>query len=424
LEIQYIFILILVLATFFSYFNHKFIHLPAAVGLMLLGLLLSLVLLALGAVFPAIATSAESMLKRVDFSDLLLNFMLSLLLFAGALLTDTEKLSKAWGPVLTYATVSVLISTFAIGSMVYFTLDLFHLDMTYVHCLLLGAILAPTDPVAVLGILRETALPDQISVRVAGESLFNDGVGVVLFIILYQFGAQEDKPESWRIPVLLLKEAGGGVVLGFILGYLGVGLLKTLDHYQTEVMLTLSLVLGGYSLANYLGLSGPLAVVVAGLLIGGKGRKISMSETTLDYVDKFWEMIHEILNAFLFVLIGFEILLLEFRVGYILIGLLTALIVLATRYMALALPSVVLGWKRIFSSSSLIVMTWAGLKGGISIALALSLRPPLPRSPIVAITYVVVLFSILVQGLSIRKVVKAVMRKEDETAGSPPALKG
>jgi len=396
---------ILVLSAIFAFINHKYLNLPSTISLMISALVLSFVTILIGVFYPDFYHFIQDEIMMIDFSELVLEFLLSFLLFAGALHTDYTRLSSARGPVLSFATIGVILSTFITASVFYYLLILFGFKIDYIYCLLFGALISPTDPIAVLGILRKEKIPKNLEVKITGESLFNDGVGVVLFLSLLHIAQQGGKIDASFITELLLLEIIGGVGLGLIGGYLALQMMKRIDHYQTEVLITLALVTGAYSLAMVLHFSGPLAMVIAGLMIGNQGKKMAMSEQTLEYVDKFWEMLDEIFNAVLFVLIGLELLILSFEWIYVVIGIVAAILVVLIRYLSLLTPSVLLGYKKTFAPNALKIMTWGGLKGGISIALALSLTNEMPRDLIISITYVVVIFSLLVQGLTIGKLV-------------------
>lgn len=398
---------ILVLSSLFAFINERYLKMPSAIALMLMGLVFSLSIQVSGVFFPEFAIMADEILLKLDFSDVLLDFMLSFLLFAGALHTDWDKLKSARWPIISFATVGVVISTFIIGSMLYLALSFVSFELPFIYCLLFGALISPTDPIAVLGILKKAGAPESMEIKIVGESLFNDGTGVVLFIGIFHIAkAGVGEISFGELSLLFVTEIIGGIGLGLLSGYLVFNLMKIIDHYQTEVLLTLALVMGSYSLAMAFHLSGPLATVTAGLIIGNKGKSLAMSDLTLDYTFKFWEIIDEILNAALFVLIGLELLIIPFSWEYVLIGGVVVIIVLGARFISVALPSYVFGFKKQFEPRTLSIMTWGGLRGGISIALALSIPVEMNRDFIVVITYTVVLFSILVQGLTIERVIK------------------
>ncbi|MFK7924730.1 MAG: cation:proton antiporter [Bacteroidia bacterium] len=395
------------LSAILAFVNQRYIKLPAAIALMLAGLIISLLVQGIGALSPAFQAAVVQSLETINFSEIVLDFMLSFLLFAGALHTDYTKLKESRKPIITFATFGVIFSTFLVGTGVYGILYLLGQPLDYVYCLLFGALITPTDPVAVMGILKKAGVPKKVETTIVGESLFNDGVGVVVFLLLLEIARIGfDQLSAAEIGSLILKEIGGGLALGLFLGWAGYRIMKRIDDYPTEVMITLAIVMGGYSAAYYLHFSGPLAMVAAGLLIGNTGHKGAMSDITADYVHKFWEMMDEILNAILFVLIGLELLLVPFEWNYLLIGFIAIVIVLGSRYLALALPSRLFGFLKDYPKGTLNVMTWGGLRGGISIALALSLSTEMGREFWVPITYTVVIFSLLVQGLTVERLAR------------------
>lgn len=399
--------IIITLSALLAYLNIRILKLPSTIGLMVLSLLLSLIVLLVGSASP-VAGFMKDLLVQIDFSDFLLDFMLGFLLFAGALHTDIKKLRKARIPIITYATAGILISTFLVGGGIYLLLPLFYQPVDFIYCLLFGALISPTDPIAVLSILKEAGVSESIETKITGESLFNDGVGVVIFITLFNIASEGlSEVSTSEVMVLLLKEIPGGILFGFLLGYVGFRMLKRIDHYQTEVLITLAMVMGGITLAPMFHFSGPLAMVVAGLFIGNKGALEAMSEETSDYIHKFWEMVDEIFNAILFVLIGLELLVIPFEISFLYIGLCAILIIIIARFVSLIVPTYLFRFNFEFPKKTFIIMTWGGLKGGISIALALSLTDSMQRDLIVPITYIVVLFSIIVQGLSLERVVKS-----------------
>ena len=407
--------LLIVIAAVFGYVNHRFLKLPGVIGLMILALLSSLVAIGLGKLGVDWVVQAGRLVRGIDFHAVLMEVMLSFLLFAGALHVDVGTLGRQGVAIGTMATVGILLSTFLIGTAFYYLLPLFGQPIDYIYCLLFGVLISPTDPIAVLGILKEARIDKSLEIRIVGESLFNDGVAVVVFISLFQiakFGAEKATPGV--IGQLFLVEAVGGIALGAALGYAAYWALRSIDHYQVEVMITLALVMGGTALATRLHTSGPLAMVVAGLIVGDKGRELGMSDQTREYLDKFWEMLDEILNAILFVLIGLEMLVLDISRTTLLVGLVFIVVVLVARWVSVGLPLVLLQRFYPFDRQTLRVLTWGGLRGGISVALALSLPESMPRDLIVGVTYVVVIFSIIVQGLSIGPLVKKLGLSTDE----------
>ncbi len=412
--------ILIVLAALFGYINVRFLKLPITIGLMIVSIAFSMVMLALGYLDPDIIAMEEQLVAAIDFRRLLMDGMLSLLLFAGALHVDFGKLSEYRWPILAFATIGVLISTFLVGVLTYGALRVVGQPIDFIYCLLFGALISPTDPIAALGILQKLGVPKRLEIKIVGESLINDGIGVVVFITLFQIaqmGMGELEPAE--IGLLFLEEVGGGVLLGLGLGYVAFYLMRTIDNYEAEVMITLAIVMGGYLLASKLHFSGPLAMVVAGLMIGNERfRTSTMSEQTELYVDKFWEILDLLLNAVLFVLIGLEIVVLPFNSQYLLAGLLCIPVVLLARYLALALPIYFFQRRLEFEPHTHLIMTWGGLRGGISIALALSLTVAMPRDLILSITYTVVVFSIIVQGLTVDPLIRRLRGKDVQQAAA------
>lgn len=399
----------LVLTAILSYLNHRFVHLPTTIGVMVIALGMSVVIVVLDAagVSHALRTYEESLIRSIDFSDVLMQGMLSLLLFAGALHVDLSELRALRWPVATLAIVGTLLSTVIVGHLLWFVLPWVGLALPLSYCLLFGALISPTDPIAVMGILKSAGAPKNLELVIAGESLFNDGVGVVIFALLLGMLASGEAPTASAAGLLLLREAGGGIVFGLLLGWATYLMLKSVDDYHVEVLLTLATVTGGYALASDLHISGPLAMVVTGLIIGNHGRASAMSDTTRRYLDMFWELIDEILNAVLFVLIGMEVLLISFTGQVLIAGAAVVGVTLFARWLSVGLPVAGLGGRFGLPRGAWKVLTWGGLRGGISVALALSLPAGAERDLVLALTYCVVVFSILGQGLSIGRVVRA-----------------
>lgn len=397
----------LVITALLAYVNHRFFGLPTTIGVMAGALVLSLGLIALDAVGLGTLHNYETaFLQSIDFSDVLMQGMLSVLLFAGALHVDLSRLRAYRWQIGLLAVVGTALSTAIIGLAVWWLLPLFGLDLPLTYCLVFGALISPTDPIAVIGILKSAGAPGNVGMVVSGESLFNDGVGIVLFSLLLGVATQGVVPSFGEGAMLLAHEAGGGLLLGAALGLVLFGLLRSINAYKVEVLLTLAAVLGGYELAHSLHVSGPLAMVVAGVIIGNQGREMAMSDTTRRNIDLFWELLDEILNAVLFVLLGLEIVVIAFTGKLFLAALGVIVITLLARLLTVGLPVGAL--KRLFRlpDGSWKVLTWGGLRGGISVALALSLPAGPPRDLILSLTYMVVVFSILGQGLTIRKVVQ------------------
>ena len=400
--------ILIVLSALFGYINIRFLKLPLTIGLMVVSIIFSLLVLVVGQYFPAVLEMEEDLVRQIDFPKVLMEGMLSFLLFAGALHVDFASLKAQRLPIILFATLGVITSTFLVAGMMYMLFQTLGMEVSFIHCLLFGALISPTDPIAVLGILKKAGVPKTLETKIVGESLFNDGIGVVVFISIFQLASAGGGHFSMsEIGWLFLEEVGGGLLLGFILGSAAYYLMRTIDNYEVEVMLTLALVMGGYMLASALHLSGPLAMVVAGLMIGHERfRTSSMSEQTELYVDKFWELLDVLLNAVLFVLIGLEIVLLKFESTYLIAGLIGIGIVLAARFLALFFPVQLLRKRLGLLKGTSRIMAWGGLRGGISIALALSLSPEMNRDLIVSITYIIVVFSIVVQGLTIERLVR------------------
>ena len=398
----------LVITALLAYVNHRFIGLPTTIGVMAAAMVLSLLLVVLDAAGfdHGLRQREELFLRSVDFTDVLMRGMLSLLLFAGALHVDMRALRRYRWPVIGLAVVGTLLSTLLVGFGLWVALPLVGLALPFLYCMLFGALISPTDPIAVIGIVKSVGAPSELEVVIAGESLFNDGVGVVIFSLLIGVLATGEAPSLAHGALLVLREVGGGILFGVALGYVTFRLLKSVDNYQVEVLLTLAAVTGGYALANALHVSGPLAMVVTGLIVGNDGRALAMSDTTRRYVDMFWELLDEILNAVLFVLLGMEILIVSFSANELVAAALAVTMTLMARALSVGLPMRVLERRFDLPGGSWKVLTWGGLRGGISVALALSLPPGPERDTIVTFTYCAVLFSILVQGLSIGSVTR------------------
>lgn len=415
---------LLVLAALFAYLNHRFLRLPATIGLMAMTLLASLAVVAVGLAVPEVERRAAAFVRQVDLSQALLHGMLGFLLFAGALRLDLSDLVSQMGTIVTLATVGVVLSTLLVGGLTWCLLHLVGVEARPVYCLLFGALISPTDPIAVLALLKQIEAPKPLEVTIAGESLLNDGVGVVLFLGLLQVATGTDGFDPAHLSALFLQEAVGGAVFGLAAGLLVYFLLKSVDNYQVEVLLSLALVAGGYALAGALHLSGPIAMVAAGLLIGNHGRAFAMSPTTVEHLDVFWELVDEILNAVLFVLLGLAVLAVTFTGRYLVVGLLTVPIVLLARLASVGLPVWLLRRRQEVGRYTVRMLTWGGLRGAISVAMALSLPAvaggePVPeRDVILVLTYVVVVFSILVQGLTVGPLTRRWLGRPE--AGSDP----
>ena len=411
MKLFHIIAILISLSAVFSYVNYRYLKLPTAIGLMLIALLASLALLALGPLAGGVEEQIEALLRTVDFDETLLHGMLSFLLFAGALHVNLADLARQRWVIAILATASVLGATFIIGFIAYAVFGLLGLEIPLIYCLLFGALISPTDPIAVLGILKSAGAPKTLETKITGESLFNDGVAVVVFLVLLGVAGGGAELSAGAVAWLFVQEAVGGVLYGLGIGALAYWMLRQVDDYSVEVLITLALTTGGYALAEALHLSAPIAIVVAGLLIGNHGRSFAMSARTRGHLDTFWELVDEVLNAVLFVLIGMEVLVLAFRQEYLLAGLLAIPIALLARLVSVGVPVGLMRRYRSFSPMVVSILTWGGLRGGISVALALSLPPGAVRDTLVTVTYIVVAFSILVQGLSIGALVRHAQRR-------------
>ena len=400
------------LAAIIGYINHRFLHLPRTIGLVLIAMAASLIALGIDALIPGwgVGPGFRAVLIDIDFSDTLMQGMLGFLLFAGALHVDLGQLAKRGWAIAALATGGLLVSTGLVGVGIWFAFNLTGLNIPLIYCLLFGALISPTDPVAVLGILKTVKVPASLEAKIAGESLFNDGVGVVIFVILLAMATSGGNAlDLGDITFLFLREALGGAVLGLVAGAVAFWTLRSIDEYNLEVIITLALVTVTYEVAHMLHTSGPIAVVVSGLLIGNHGTRLAMSETTREHLTNFWTLIDEILNAVLFLLIGLEVIIISITPSLMWVSLIAIPLVLGARFVAVAVPIGVFGLFRDFTKGAIPVLTWGGLRGGISVALALSLPNGDEKDAIVTVCYTVVVFSILVQGMTIGKLVQRVV---------------
>jgi len=409
--------LMVALAAFFGYLNHRLLKLPPTIGLVIISLLASLAAIGLDQLFPSLGfgEAVRGTILQIDFNETLMHGMLGFLLFAGALHVDLGRLYDHRWAIAAMATIGVLISTFIVASLTYAVVGLLDIELPFIYCLLFGALISPTDPVAVLGILKTIKVPPSLEAKIAGESLFNDGIGVVVFTIIVVLattahGGTGEPVGPLLIAELFAVEVLGGALVGLGGGYLCYRALKSIDEHNLEVLITLALVMALYGLAGALHFSGPIAVVCAGLLIGNQGTRHAMSEVTRDHVQKFWSLIDEILNAVLFLLIGFEVVAITFSGEVAVLALAAIPIVLAARFLGVGVPLGLLGLTQSFTKGAVPVLTWGGLRGGISVALVLSLPASHYKEPLLAVTYAVVIFSIVVQGLTIKHVVRYFVR--------------
>lgn len=406
--------ILVVLSALFGYLNVRFLKLPITIGLMLITIVFTVVFLVIAQFDDTLLVREKAFVSRIDFESVLLDVMLSFLLFAGALHTNFAQLKVQRWPVLAFATFGVLVSTFLVGVSMFYILHWIGFEVTLINCLLFGALISPTDPIAVLGILKKAGAPKKLETKIVGESLFNDGVGVVVFLTLFTIAKNPNAPVDFsEIASLFGQEVLGGLGLGLLLGWVTYLLMRSINNYEVEVLLTIAAVMGGNLLAHKLHFSSPLAMVTTGLIVGNDTvRNSAMSEITEMYVDKFWELIDVLLNTLLFVMIGMEMLVLTLEKNYIYAGLLAIPVLLMCRYLSLWMPIKFFAKRLDFIPRTNLIMTWGGLRGGISIALALSLSKEMHRELFLVITYVVVVVSILVQGLTVGPFIKRLTRPD------------
>lgn len=373
---------------------------------MLVSLVCSIIIIIEGNINNYVHDLLINFISQVNFSQALLDIMLSFLLFAGALDVNTKDLKEQRAAILPFSTLSVALSTFLFGTLIYFVLNAFHTSIDYAYCLLFGAMVSPTDPIAVLGILKRMKFPRELSATIGGESLFNDGIGVVFFVTLLSVVQKEIENFSLAETLWLFsREVVGGILLGLILGWIVTRLIKSIEHYATEVLLSLAFVMITNVVARQLHVSGPLAVIILGLMIGNAPGRKAMTEEAWTYHHKFWELIDSFLNAFLFVMIGMQILNFSFLFEYIGYGLIAIVLLLLCRYISLILPIAFIKNKKLYNSKSALIMTWGGLRGGLSIAMTMALPESDYKNVIISITYIIVVFSIIVQGLTTQKLI-------------------
>ena len=411
MDIFIFFSILITLAAVFGYVNLRLFKLPSGILYVIMGTITAIALIIAGRFFPSFSQYIQQKLLALDFSEFLLGILLSFLLFAGSMRLSLGEMMASGKSIAVFSTLGVVISTILFGSIAYYILQLFSFDVPYINCLLFGALISPTDPVAVLSILKKSKISPAIKIKIEGEALFNDGVGIVVFITIMQVaitGVENLKFSS--VLLLFLQQAIGGIVMGILIGYIGFRLVKTIDDFQTEILITLAMVMGGYSLCHFLHVSGPLAMVVAGLITGNKSIGEGMSDTTREYVEKFWEITDEVLNAILFILIGLQLAIISFQFNLLIVGIIFAVLLLLVRYVSLWLPAILFFMKKERKNKTLPIMTWGGLRGGISIALALSLPQTMYKDIFVPVTFTIVLFSIIVQGFSMKWFVKKVAK--------------
>lgn len=400
---------LITLTAILAFINQKYIKLPSSIGLLISSMFISFIILILNYFGFTFLKEISVIVNSVDFNNVLMGGMISFMLFAAAIHIPLGDLKPQKVPILVFSTVGVILSTFIIGTLIYYVFPLIGFDISYINCLLFGALISPTDPIAVLGVLKETKLPRSLEMKILGESLFNDGVAVVVFASLYQIAAFSPAGFSISSSLLMfLREAVGGVVFGAAIGYGGYLMLKRINSYKVEVLITLAIVMGGFSVAQFLHISGPLAMVAGGLLVGNLSKKDGWSEQTKEYLEKFWELIDEILNAVLFVWIGLEILIIHPPENFLLISIAIILIIIAGRWLSISVPSILIPLKDKISQKTVAVLVWSGLRGGLSLAMALSLSFSMNRDLFIYLTYIVVIFTIVVQGLTLKKIVSKI----------------
>ncbi|MDN5395083.1 MAG: sodium:proton antiporter [Chryseobacterium sp.] len=417
MELYYSFSALIVLASIFAYLNYRFLKLPSTIGIMVIAIVVSIFLVMFGeAVLPRTFGHLNKLMNSIDFTEVLMGAMLNFLLFAGGIHININDLKEQFRPVLIFSTAGVVISTFIVGFGMFYLLPFLGIQLPFIYCLVFGALISPTDPVAVLSILKQANVSKSLETKVAGESLFNDGMAVVVFTVVLQLAIGKEVDLGVEsIGLLLMKEAGGGILLGVVLGWITSRLMREVDDYIISVLVTLSVVMGGYLIARQMHISGPLTMVAAGLFMGNFNVRFKMKSVTQDYLIKFWELIDEILNAVLFLFIGFELLMIKDLKHFMVPGLLAIAVVLFARLISIWVPARFMSLRTRFSPQTIKVLVWGGIRGGVSIALAMSIPKSEYSEIILSITYCVVVFSIVVQGLTIAKVAnpKAIAKEEE-----------
>jgi monovalent cation:H+ antiporter, CPA1 family len=400
----YLFGALIIITTIFTYINHQFVKLPAPIAVTIFSLITSIVLLIIKSVFPQLTTSIQESVDAVDFKFLVMDVLLGFLLFAGSFKLNFAELKKEAKPILSLSVISTLISTFVVGYLIYFFLRFINYPIPLIYCLLFGSLISPTDPLAALSILRKAGIPKSFELKVTGESLLNDGIAIVIFTTIYEVASSSQSFSFLHTVLLFLREAGGGFLFGLTIGYGGFFLLKTIDNYKVEILITVVIAMAGYALANMLHVSGPLAMVVAGLLTGGQRKKQIMTNESEKFVTIFWDITDDFLNVILFLLIGFEMLVIHLHTSIIYIAAVAIVILLFARFISVLLPVALL--RKQFEKHAIAMLTWGGLRGALSIALALTLPIKMYRNEILAITYFIAVFSIVVQGLTIGRLAR------------------
>jgi CPA1 family monovalent cation:H+ antiporter len=413
MDMFFIIALLVIISATYSYINARFFKLPGTIGIISLAIGVSVIVLIVDRVNPHAAKYLTPLAKNIDFSRTVLNIMLGFLLFAGAFNLNVKKLKREMRPVLVLSTVGVIVSTGIFGTLFYFIAPLFHIYVPIVYCLLFGALVSPTDPVAVGAIIKRSRLPAHLETIISGESLFNDGVGLVLFITLLEITESGVNDINFANAVMLfVREVFGGIVLGVAFGFLAFRLMRSIKDFQTIVLVSLSLVMGISLVATYFHLSIPLAVVSAGLFAGNRSINLDDNEHSHQALERFWQLVDELLNTILFVMIGLQMVNFPFLNNYWMTGTLAIVLILIARWASITIPLTFLKSTLNVNYSSVKILTWAGLRGGISIALALSLPHTKYRELILAGSYFIVIFSIIVQGLTLNRVINWAYKAE------------
>jgi len=402
--------IILIITAIFGYINARYLKFVPGIGLMLIALVVSAVFILsdlTGLLSTSITNEVKHLVLSVDFNHLVMNGMLGVLLFAAAIHVEIDDLLEQKYIILSMATVGLVISVFIISISIYYFAGFIGINLPYIYALLFGALISPTDPIAVLAIFRSVGAPKSQEIKLTGESLFNDGLSIVIFIVVLGIASGSmENPTVGGISMLLIQEVLGGVILGLITGYIACYMISKIDSYDVEIMITLALVFGIYMAASHLHVSNPIAAVIAGLLLGNHGKRLAMSDKTIEHLDNFWHLIDEILNAVLFVLLGFEIIVITLSIDGFILGLIAIVITLFARFIGVGILVNTLKQIREFSPHAVKVLTWAGLRGGVSVALALSLPESEYRETILIMTYTVVVFSIVGQGLTLGRLIE------------------
>ena len=401
--------IVLVITALLSFINARFLKLVPGIGMMLISLLMSLLFLlvnALGLLPQSFVIELQSLIAGIDFNHLVINGMLGVLLFAAAIHIEIEDLLKQKYIIFSMATVGLVISIFITSVSIYYFSGFIGIQIPYIYALLFGALISPTDPIAVLAIFRSVGAPKTQEIKLTGESLFNDGLSIVIFIVVLGIATGTKEPSISAVSILFIQEVFGGALLGYVFGYIACKMIGQIDDYDVEILITIALVFAIYIVAHYLHVSNPIAAVIAGLLLGNHGKRFAMSDKTIEHLDNFWHLIDEILNAILFVLLGFELIVIALSVDGLVLGVAAIVITLFARFVGVGILVNILKKARKFSPNAIKVLTWAGLRGGVSVALALSLPESEYREIILIMTYTVVVFSILGQGLTLGKLIK------------------